>query len=173
MDTLKRTDYLRHYLGAPAIANLEGKLFKGTIEAIDLEDSTVDFSYECLSDELTNDKLHRCLDPEHVEINLKKWCDLTLDDVKAIIPHIRYRNQPVTYDSLEVYVYEKNYIMGLKLTGGTAKEEEIRIAFLASWQVVMRTQLTYTFELIDNYPEILFLLCKMGFDVTGHFSTES
>lgn len=161
MDKLERHHYLKHYLGGPAFIADENKVATGQIEQVDLEDGSVLIKSGTES---------HWYDGKIVSPSLKHFRNLTTEDIHCIVDHLMFggkrlsESEIVTITCGHHNAWEPN---GCWEYGVFIHLLNDRIIWITrNWAVNGLKNLGTP----DNIGQIIFLLCEMGFDVTGVFN---
>lgn len=149
MDKLKRVHYLKHYLGRSAIVLDEHTQVHGEIENVDIEDDSV---------LIKSGERSTWFDADRVSPALKKFRDLTHEDIETIFRHTKFRG---AYPILS----EMKLVRCGDLVGYYS--EDVSYYISQDWSVWKSTG-PLNFIQPDNIGTIILLLCEMGFDVTGN-----
>lgn len=157
---VKRLDYMIHHIGAPATITENGKVINGRIDGVDTEDDTIAFVFGVLDDQYT-----RFMAPENVQMNLKYFADLTAADLISLVAASKVIGKPLEYLKFQFATpMEKTYHRMQRQDVG----RNFNFTVYPNWTILCHYDGQMPFP-IDNYPEVVFLLCKMGYDVTGYF----
>lgn len=150
MTKLERKHYLKRYVGGFAMVLDEGLLVTGEIEQVDMEDGSV--LIKC-------GERSQWIDGEKVTPSLKQWKNLSNLDIQTIIANITFHGKPVSGDIMEIIRCEEHVSVHLY---GDYRRSPIHIH--RGWSITSTNG-----EPIDNAGQIIFLLCELGYDVTGIF----
>lgn len=156
MDALSRKHYLKHYQGSFGMSLQEGQAMTGQIESIDMEDGTVAFN---------NAGITHYVDGSHVTPSLKQFKDLTTEDINNIFQNLKWSAAISVANDFSEWQISHDIDKIILRRIGTARE----IIITREWSIIYRWG--YDIHYPKNIGSIIFLLCEMGFDVTGIFKT--
>jgi hypothetical protein len=169
MEKLERKHYLKHYLGGPAMVMAKGVHISGELEEIDLEDGSVSIK--------SGEESH-WVDGDMVKPMIKSLDDLSDEDIKTICENVVINEDKI---GSEIKAINKDYFRSFK--GNGTKPFIYRITFINGKYLYITNALhIYSVRIdvsdkgretvkipIDNIATIIFLLCELGYDVTGIF----
>lgn len=151
MTKLERKHYLKHYQGGFAMVLNEGIAVTGQIDEVDMEDGSV----------LINcGERSQWVEGEIVTPSLKQWKDLTEHDVHAIIDNCFFNGKKLNAQDIIQIIFRSAHVS--VHMNDDYHLSPIHIQY--SWSIATQSGVA-----IDNIGSIIFLLCELGFDVTGQF----
>ncbi len=156
MEKLERKHYLKHYLGGPAMVLSPEENRTGQIEEIDMEDGSTLIKSGIES---------HWVEPDHVTPSLKQFKDLSTEDIHCIIQHLDFGS---------IKISESEIMKINKMDNGGVIIYFMRgdyIVISDNWAIFLKTH-RETFDqtiMPFNTGTIIFLLCELGYDVTGLF----
>jgi len=153
MDKLEKKHYLKHYLGGPAMVLAPDYHQTGQLESLDLEDGSV-----CIK----SGEKSSWSDDEHVTPSLKRFIELSLEDLKCIINNLRVNGQKLN-SSLIVSINPLPKGFHVQLSNG------FTILIDPYWNIYVHAGEDNLPLCVQNPGIIFFLLCEMGYDVTNYF----
>lgn len=150
MTKLERKHYLKRYVGGFAMVLDAGQMVTGELEQVDMEDGSV--LIKC-------GERSQWIDGEKVTPSLKQWKDLTDEDIQTIIENVTFHGKRCSagdivriarrFDRIIVHMND-DYLFS-------------PFFIFQNWSIVAGG------VPIDNIGQIIFLLCELGYDVTGIF----
>lgn len=160
MARLERKHYLKHYLGGAAIVMDNDEVVTGQIEQVEMEDGSALIK--------SGVKSH-WYDGKTVSPQLKKFKNLTVDDINCIVEHLIFGSIKLSIDEIisvtcphgTEWAPNGCYKYGIFVT----LTSDRMIWITPHWAINGLKNLGCP----DNMGTIIFLLCEMGYDVTGTF----
>lgn len=161
MKTLERKHFLKHYLGGFAMVLGEDS-FTGQIEQIDMEDGSV---------LLKSGEISRWFPGELVTPSVKSFADFVCnkEDIATVIDHLKFKR----FDGSYLNIQSSNILHIHSAIGDSFVFVELLtcdIVIDKNWIVSLGTNREAQKQ-PDNATEIVFLLCELGYDVTGYFKS--
>lgn len=160
MKKLERRHYLKHYLGGFAMALNEHQSKTGQIEQVDMEDGSVLIKCGTQS---------HWFDDGQVTPSLKSFADFVSnpDDIASVLNNLTFYGgeRPETHVNINFFQNYDTYIL-FKSDPGSRFQADLLI--YEKWSIYLNRGGRLACP--DNIASIIFLLCELGYDVTGTFS---
>lgn len=158
MEKLERKHYLKHYLGGFAMVLREGLSVTGQIEEVDIEDGSV---------LIHAGERSQWVDGESVSPSLKQWKDMGFTELECLFNNLDWSdNLPFQLDIEDYEMVRLDRVIELR-----HRSAEHVIYINDAWAIYcMIPGRADTLITIKNVGTIIFLLCEMGYDVTGAFN---
>jgi len=155
----ERLHIIKHYIGHRASILNPGNydcLDQGVIEEVNINEADV---------VLKNDGIHRHVDVENVAPRLKKFKSIELEDIHELLDIIVLNN--VCPERENFYVDRKDEGFVKVVRDKTNGNPKVAIVIKKNWSI--EAMVDGELAEVCNYPEVVFKLCELGFDVTNHF----
>lgn len=161
MEKLERKHYLKHYLGGPTMILSSEQNIMGKMEQVDMEDGSVS---------IQAGEKSTWVDGDNVTPVIKSQDKITDDDIKILINNllIGYGDDYEEEDSFPDVKLDSNDIDKIKFY----KNKGVIVTMNNGNMIRIRSnwRIESNWGFVQNIGTIIFLLCEMGFDVTGQFN---
>lgn len=148
---LNKIDYLSYYIGCECAIEDPLNLRSGTILDLDYLGKEV----------LIQNEPIRWVDAKFVKPNLKTFSDLDQDDLNTLINNIIVNTVKQKAENFNVHQRTDNFIL--------LHSEKFNISIRRNWGMLLTGVDGSIASTIDNTATIIFLLCKMKYDVAEMF----
>jgi hypothetical protein len=157
MDKLERKHYLKHYLGGFAMVSNGHAVVTGQLEDIQMEDGSV---------LMKSGERSQWVDGEDVTPSVKTLKDMYSDfnDLKILIDNIIIDGKSLCSNNVNFTKVSYNGEIHRLFIPYDKDENSNILIVTGDWKIY-----TVHRELPDNIGTIIFLLCELGYDVTGIF----
>lgn len=156
-ESISKSDYLKHYLGKTVIASDSDHVTIGELEHVDEEEDV------CL---IKSGEESHWFDTRIVNLSLKSFKDVTAEHIITIVGEMRFskeRINPCKIVSIQSVDCEEwnpkcKYWYGgvtIRMLDGPA------ITIQQNWMIKKGD------EPVSNIGKLMFLICKLGYDITG------
>lgn len=153
MDQLQRIHYLKHYLGGPAMILREQQTITGQIEQVDIEDQSV---------LVKSGDRSQWVEGPHVSPSIKKFKDLSTEHIHCIVDHLIFHGKRMSSSEILSIGESQNRSFGISVL-----LTDNRVIWISQhWSIIGMDNIGRT---PDNIGTVIFLLCELGYDVTGIF----
>lgn len=151
MEKLERKHFLKHYQGGSAMVLQEGLSIVGQIDDVDMEDGSV---------RITSGERSQWVPGEIVTPALKQWKDITDEHLHVIFSNAKFENKQYIIDGLEI-IRTNSYVGFIS--------DKFSLYLGADWNPFLVQHDINKRISCSNIGTIIFLLCELGYDVTGAF----
>lgn len=151
MAKLERKHFLKHYQGGFAMVLDHGQTVTGQLEQVDMEDGSV---------LIKSGERSQWVDGEKVTPSLKKWKDVTDQDIRTIFEHARFHGK--YFDLTDFKIVRTDSFIGYS-------SDEYFLYLTAGWNIYSVRRSNSQMTIVGNIGTIIFLLTELGYDVTGMF----
>ena len=149
---LSKTDYLKHYIDCECTIEDPKNLRIGDIMEVSL------YKKKVLIDILPDDVW---VDAKYVRPKLKTFSDLDQDDLNTLLNNIIVNTVKQKAEDFNVHQRTENFIL--------LHSEKFNISIRRDWGMLLTGVDGSIASTIDNTATIIFLLCKMKYDVADMF----
>ena len=156
----ERLHIIKHYIGhqADIINTTEYEcVLRGVIEEINIDEIDVVIKNE--------GGIYRHVDPENIMPKLRKFSDIQSEDMHELLDLIVLNDVCPEREDFYMEKKDEGFIKYIR----ERSEGNLPVAIIIKKNWSIEALVDSKLAEISNYPEVVFKLCELGFDVTNHF----